>query len=423
MKSYGELLTFVHEFSLSTYNILLFPVIFFSVLFYFLAITGIFTKPRRSRSRKPKHWPFVTIQIPTFNELVAIRCARHCLDLDYPADRYEILVGDDSNDASISRQIDEFAKRHERVKVVRRGSNEGYKAGNLNNMLEHSRGEIVVVFDSDFVPPRNYLKKVVPIFLKDERVGCVQAKWDYKGMEENLVSRFASTILSVYHHILAVMNHKKDVSLLFGSAEAIRKDLLLRLGGWKEWSLTEDVEFSLRVLKSGYRIVYLPTIRVPGEVPFTLRDVFKQQRKWAFGNARAFMEHARWILFKGSLSAIQRFLLGFTLLGYVSSPVLILFLVFGLISFMTGEPAPIDVQQFLYTTLTTLFATSGFLAAGLVGLWKEGKIGTIFSVLLSSIPIGLIVSIGVTQGLLSALFGRPMNWAMVRKRGNEELSA
>jgi cellulose synthase/poly-beta-1,6-N-acetylglucosamine synthase-like glycosyltransferase len=416
-----EILNTIHTFSLSTYQILALPVIFFSVLFYLLAITGIFLKPKRGRIFKASKWPFVTIQIPTFNEPVALRCARKCLELDYPKEKLEIIIGDDSNDKKVSRLIDTFARKHKQVKVTRRGSNIGFKAGNLNHMLKYSNGEIIVIFDSDFVPPKNFLKKVIPIFLKDKKVGCVQAKWDYINIQENLISKLASTTLAVYHHILAVINHNHKVPLLFGSAQAIRKDLLVKLGGWQEGSLTEDVEFSLRVLENGYKIVYLPDVKVPGEVPFTLKGFLKQQRRWAYGNAKAFLQHAKWILFNGKLSFIQRSTLTLTLLGYVSAPLLVLFTFFGIVSFMTGEPAPINLAKFFNTTITTFIATAGFLAAGLVGLWKEGKLNMFFSVMISSITVGIIVSVGVTQGLINALLGKKMNWSMIRKKGNENL--
>jgi cellulose synthase/poly-beta-1,6-N-acetylglucosamine synthase-like glycosyltransferase len=273
-------------------------MIFFSVLFYLLALSGIFLKPGRKKTTKNHEWPLVTVQIPTFNEPVAIRCAKKCLEFDYPKEKLEIIIGDDSNDEKVSRLIDDFAKEHpDMIKVTRRGSNVGFKAGNLNHMLKYSNGEIIVIFDSDFVPPKNFLKKVVPPFLEDEKVGCVQVKWKYMNMKQNRVSKLASAALAVYHHILAVINNNNGVSLLFGSGQAVRKDLLIKLGGWQEGSLTEDVEFSLRILREGYKTVYLPDFRVSGEVPFTIKGFFKQQRRWAYGNAKAFLQHIKWILF------------------------------------------------------------------------------------------------------------------------------
>jgi cellulose synthase/poly-beta-1,6-N-acetylglucosamine synthase-like glycosyltransferase len=398
-------------------------MIFFSVLFYLLALSGIFLKYEKRKTTKKHEWPLVTVQIPTFNEPVAIRCAKKCLEFDYPKEKLEIIIGDDSNDERVSRLIDDFAKKHpDRIKVTRRGSNVGFKAGNLNHMLKHSNGEIIVIFDSDFVPPKNFLKKVIPPFLEDEKVGCVQVKWKFMNMEQNRVSKLASSVLAVYNHILAVINSKHGVSLLFGSGQAVRKDILIELGGWQEGSLTEDVEFSLRTLKKGYKTIYLPDFRVPGEVPFTIKGFFKQQKRWAYGNAKAFLQHAKWILFGDKLSFLQKSLLTFTLMGYLSAPFLVLFTLFGIVSFMTGEPARIDFIKFFKETGWMFFVNSGFIAAALVALSKEKKLGMALSVLASSVTVGFIASVGITQGLINAFLGRKMSWSMIKKRGNEKLS-
>ncbi|HDD72727.1 MAG TPA: glycosyltransferase, partial [Candidatus Aenigmarchaeota archaeon] len=142
----------IHELSLSFYGVILIPMILFSIIFYLLALYGIFSgkdKKQRRFSVKGEQLPFVTIQIPTRNEPVALRCAERCLRFDYPKDRFEIIIGDDSDNPEVSRMIDRFAAKHPQIRVTRRGSNKGFKAGNLNYMLKYSKGDIIVVFDSD----------------------------------------------------------------------------------------------------------------------------------------------------------------------------------------------------------------------------------------------------------------------------------
>ena len=411
------MLTEIHEISFFLYNLMLIPMLFISIFFYLMAFTGIFLNTKSRRNRKKIDWPMVTVQIPTFNEPVALRCAEKCLQFDYPKNKLQIIIGDDSNDKKVSKMIDRFAKKHSRVKVTRRGSNIGFKAGNLNHMLKHSDGEIIVIFDSDFVPPKNFLKKVIPPFLEDEKIGCVQVKWNYLNLTQNKISKLASTILMVYHHILAVINDKNGVSLLFGSAEAVRKDLILKLGGWQEGSLTEDVEFSLRLLKHGYKTVYLKDFEVPGEVPFTLRGLFKQQKRWAYGNTKAFLDHKKWILF-GKLSFLQKLSLVFTLLGYISAPIIIAFIILGMVSFATGEPSPINFYKFFRETAWTLFISGGFIAAGVVALFKEKKIRMFFSVLISAITFGFVGSLGATLGLIDVILKKKPVWTMIEKNGN-----
>ena len=413
----------VHETTLSVFNIFLFPVIFFSVLFYIMAFNGLFSKHKRVRLPEISNWPMVTIQIPTFNEPVAVRCAKHCLNLDYPKNKFQIIIGDDSTDENTSEIIDDFASKHgNKIKITRRGTNSGYKAGNLNYMLNYSNGEIIVIFDSDFIPPKNFLKKIVTPFVLDKNVGCVQAKWDYLNIGQNIVSKLASTIIMVYQNLLAMVNAKLGVSLLFGSGEAVRKDLIKKLGGWQEGSLTEDVEFSLRILKSNHKIVYLPDVEVFGEVPFTLKGLKIQQKRWAYGNIKAFLDHYRSILF-GKFSFLQRFMLIFTLLGYASTFFIVVFTITGILSFATGVPTPIDIAKFTSQTLSYFIYTSGFITASLVALSKDSKISMFIPVFLSSLTIGFLVAFSVAKGIFNALLGRRMPWTTIQKSGNNSFAS
>jgi cellulose synthase/poly-beta-1,6-N-acetylglucosamine synthase-like glycosyltransferase len=405
----------IHSASFFIYNISFFPVMFFTLYFLTVSLISIFSRHKNNYDSKIKEWPFVTIQIPTYNELIALRCAKSCLKLDYPKDKYEIIIGDDSNKPEISRKIDEFAKRHG-IKVTRRGSNKGFKAGNLNHMLKFSKGEIIVVFDSDFVPPKNFLKRIVAPFVLDRKVGCVQARWTFLNEKQNLVTRFASGIIMVYQKLIAPINNALSVSLLFGSGQAVRKDLIERLGGWQEWSLTEDVEFSVRVLKAGYKIVYLHDLTVKGEVPFTARDLRKQQRKWAYGNLNAFIDHWKSILF-GKFTLPQKAMLVMTLTGYISSIFLTVFILSGLIYFWTGKPMPFNAAKFLKETLKSILASSGFLVAMIIVLKKERKVEMLKHIILAAFTVGILVTIGVASGVLNALLRKRMDWYVIPKKG------
>ena len=405
----------IHLVSTDIFHLLIIPVAIFSAFFYFFGVMGILQR-KRTLSSKLTHFPKVTIQIPTFNEIVAIRCAEKCMQFDYPG-KFEILIGDDSNDAEVSKIIDGFAKKH-KVRVIRRGTNEGFKAGNLNNMLRHSRGEIIVIFDSDFIPSKDFLKKIVQPFA-DKRVACVQSKWSYLNMEQSPTAKFASTVLMVYHNILAKLNNQAGVSLLFGSGQAVRKSVLQKLGGWQMGSVTEDVEFSVRALVGGYKTVYLDSLSVAGEVPFNSRSLRIQQKRWAYGNTKTFLEHRKSILL-GKFSPVQKALMTFTMLGYISSFFLVAFMFFGAVSFMTGEPSQINVSQLALDVGINFVLASGFTFAGIVALWKDGKTKHVFVVFFTALTIGILVSISVCNGITKALRGKQMYWNIIRKKGNLE---
>jgi cellulose synthase/poly-beta-1,6-N-acetylglucosamine synthase-like glycosyltransferase len=403
------------------FSILLIPVVFFSVCFYIIAISALFIRDQK-KSQKIKiadnRLPKVTIQIPTMNDLVALRCAEACLKMDYPKNKVQIIIGDDSTKKDISKKIDSFAKKYKNIKVTRRGTNQGYKPGNLNHMLKYSNGEILFIFDSDFLPPKGFLKESVRPFLCDDKVACVQAKWGYLNSNKNNISKMSSFMLMFYHNLLAKINKRLDVSLLFGSAEGIRKDVLIKLGGWKEWSLTEDVEFSVRAIKNGYRVQYLNDIEVVGEVPFTLKDLAKQQKRWAFGNTKAFIQNAKFIVFNKKHNPLQKFFMSFTMLGYISSPLLLALLFLGFTMWFTGVPAPIDVVKFGSTSIRLIVATSGFFFAGFVALIKERRVNIAPSVLITSFTAGILVTLSVFEGLIRALKDDRMIWYAVNKEGN-----
>ena len=255
------ILDLLHVIFDSIFYVFLFIAVGVSIVYFIMSIYSLFNK----RVRPEKEFilekaPFVTIQIPTYNELAALRCAKKCLEFDYPKDKYEIMIGDDSNNPSISEKIDSFAEKHSQVIVTRRGNNAGYKAGNLNHMLETSRGEILVLFDSDFLPEKDFLKRIVTPFIHDNNISAVQARWKFLDGNRNLISLLGSTIGSVFHHICLPFIDKRGISFLCGSAEAVKKKDLLELGKWETGSLTEDIEFSLRLLKNKRKIVYLENL-------------------------------------------------------------------------------------------------------------------------------------------------------------------
>ncbi|MEA3254899.1 MAG: glycosyltransferase [Candidatus Altiarchaeota archaeon] len=409
----------IHSISFILYNTFLIPVTFFSFIYYIVALRGILSKEENAVfSMGEIKWPKVTIQIPTFNEPVAIRCAESCLNFDYPKDKYEIILGDDGTDAGVSKAIDDFARGNERVKVTRRGHNKGFKAGNLNHMLKFSEGEIIVIFDSDFTAPKNFLRRVVRPFMEDGNVGCVQAEWDFLNEKTNYISKLSSTLLMFYYSLIVPINNKLGVPFLFGSGEAVRKDVILKLGGWQEGSLTEDTEFSLRVFEEGHRIVYLNDVKVTGELPYTLVGLISQQRRWAYGNTRAFLDHSKSILF-GRLSLLQKVMVTYTTsVGYLSNFFLLLFLVTGTLYFFSQPPAPIDIVKFISKTSEIILMTSGFLLGGVVALTKKNKSNILFPSLISVLTVGFLVSFSVCIGFFKAIFGKEMEWSAINKQGN-----
>ncbi|MBS1267011.1 MAG: Glycosyltransferase AglE [Candidatus Woesearchaeota archaeon] len=403
------------------FDIVLGVIMIVSVFYLLLLIYSYITKKQEEKSLKTKYTPFVTIQIPTYNELAAIKCAKKCLKFDYPKDKYEIIIGDDSSKKRVSEKIDGFASKHpELIKVTRRGSNIGFKPGNLNHMLKFTKGEFIVIFDSDFLPKKDFLKRIIAPFKNNDSLGVVQARWNIKNFSQNLVSILGGAVSATFHFIvMPSMVRKQGTSFLCGSAEVIRKKALEEVGGWKNGALTEDIECSFRILKKGYKIKYLEDLSCDCETPFRPKDLYKQQMRWAYGVISAFKEHLVSSLLSSKINIKSKIGVMIMLSGYSFSFLLMCLFVLGILSFMTGTPGPIQWTKLISEFSKTTFFTFGFTLTSIIALIKSNHTKYIFHLIIASLSIGMVVTYYVNVGIFKAIFNRSMNWFMIEKAGNK----
>lgn len=415
-------LDFLHPIFDNLFNFLLFMTILLSFTYFIISLYVLFSKKHKKPRYKfdVKKAPFVTVQIPTYNELAAIQCAQKCLNFDYPKNKYEILIGDDSNDKKVSKKLNEFANSEPMVRVIRRGNNIGYKAGNLNHMLNFSKGEIIVLFDSDFSPERDFLKRIIAPFIHDKKIPAVQARWKSINANQNIISKLGSTIIAICHKIvLPFINQKRHFGFLCGSAEAVRKDLLIKLGGWQKGSLTEDIEYSLRLLKKGHKIVYLEDLACDGEVPHKAKDLYRQQMRWAYGVMCAFKEHGKELTFSKKLTIKDKICTYLDLSGYTISVLIMGLFISGFLSFITHTPEPINLIKFFSELGRNVLLTSGLIATAIIAQYKSKNIKIIPSVIVSFFSYGLVVVYYVNKGIFRAIFKKPMQWYMLNKNANK----
>ena len=416
------ILDVVHLIFKGTFNFFLIITVCASALFLCLTIYVLINR-KKEKEIITNYTPKITVQIPTYNELVALRCAEHCLNFDYPKDKYEIFIGDDSNNPEVSAKIAEFADRHDLVKVYKREKNMGFKPGNLNNLLNYTNGEFIVIFDSDFIPPKDFLKRIVQPFAQDEKIAAVQAKWTFINQNQNLISILASTILNVYHYItLPFIKSIHQRSFLCGSAEAVRKSTLVKLGGWDSGNLTEDIEYSIRMLNNGYKAVYLPELRCDSEVPFLAKDLYKQQMRWAYGVIFSLKKHFKEIIFTRNATFLDKACIGIVVGGYFLATALAGLFTFGFLSLITHPPAPVEWGLFFYELFRNILMTSGLLISSVVAMIQSENTKKIAPMIASSFSYGIITTYYVNKGIFKAIIGRPMTWFMLNKKGNETLS-
>ena len=370
--------------------------------------------------------PRVTVQIPTYNELAALNCARCCLEFDYPADKLQILIGDDSNRPEVSAAIDAFAQAQPRVQVCRRGTNAGYKPGTLNHLLKETTGDYLLILDSDFLPERDFLRRLAAPAARDPELAGVQASWRVANARQNYSTLMGAGIINVIHVvILPLLKRMARTGMFCGSAELVRKDLLVKQGGWTVGALTEDVDFSLRVMAGGERIEFLEDLSCSCEAPHTPKDLFRQQMRWAYGVMRALMDHGGRLLMSGRALKRTKAAVVCFCGGYLMVALMLLTSVCGLLSVATASMGASVVAGSgwaggMGSSLLNFVLTCGMLVSSVCAGFATGfGVRSMQKLVVASLTIGFILLFFVGKGLGKALLGLPMHWFMLKKNGNE----
>lgn len=406
------------EITLIVYNIALIPVIFFSVLSLLFVLLNILNEDGlNKRFKKLKTLPFVSVQIPTFNDPIAARCIRRCMNFNYPKDKYEIIIVDDSTNKQTQALMKKFADDNPGfIKYAHRENRQGFKPGALKEAMKYTKGEILVLFDADWMPKKDFLKRVLKPF-SDPEVAIVQTRQGFYNKDTNLITRFAAYLLMVYHTIMMPINNKINCVFFCGTAGAIRRSVFDKVGGWNANSLTEDSELSVRILEEGYKTVYLK-METPSEVPDTFESFIKQQMRWCYGNARVFFDNARAIIFSKKLSFKQKLLITYITLGNFVAPLVIIMTFFGFSGWFLGDPQLLNFFDLVDFFARFLF-TAGFLLLGIMTLYKHKMLKDTGKFMLAAFSLGLILAGANAVAFIKAAFNKTLHWYCTPKIANE----
>jgi cellulose synthase/poly-beta-1,6-N-acetylglucosamine synthase-like glycosyltransferase len=242
--------------------------------------------PREGRA--PGTLPLVTIQLPIYNEMYVLdRLVDSVCRLDYPRDRLEIQVLDDSTDET--RDIAELAvRRHAAqgldIKYFHRTDRSGFKAGALEAGLRVARGEFIGIFDADFLPAPDFLRRVIPHF-EDPKIGMVQARWGHINQDYSLLTKIQSILLDGHFVLEHGGRHRSGRFFNFnGTAGVWRRTAIDDAGGWQHDTLTEDLDLSYRAQLIGWKFLFLQDVIAPAEVPVEMNAFKSQQHRWAKGS-------------------------------------------------------------------------------------------------------------------------------------------
>ena len=254
----------------------------------------LFWLSRKTTFKEPgvvgKFSPFVSIQVPVYNERYVIEDLLRCLaSLDYPKDLFEIQVLDDSNDETssiIDRVAAELRLRQTDISVVRRPTRTGYKAGALQYGLSACKGSFIAIFDADFRPSPDFLKRLLPHF-SDNNVGLVQAKWGHQNIGQNFLTRIQSYLLDMHFKVEQAGRYQAGYFINFcGTAGIWRKQCITEAGGWDSNMLSEDLDISYRAQLKGWKMVFDQQVEVPAQLPAVMEAFRIQQFRWTKGIAQ-----------------------------------------------------------------------------------------------------------------------------------------
>lgn len=248
----------------------------------------------------PSDPPAVTVQLPLFNErYVAPRLLESIRRMDYPRDRLEVQVLDDSTDDTpgvIEPVIARMRAEGFDIHHLRRADRRGYKAGALAAGLTQARGEFIAIFDADFVPAPDFLRRLLPYF-HDAGVGMVQARWGYLNDDYSLLTKLQSIYLDAHFIIEHLARNRSGRFFNFnGTAGVWRRSCLVSAGDWQSDTLTEDLDISYRAQLRGWKFVFAPEVIAPSELPAEMTSFRQQQHRWAKGSVQVARKLLREIL-------------------------------------------------------------------------------------------------------------------------------
>lgn len=231
--------------------------------------------------------PVVTVQLPVYNEKYVItRLVEAVCQLDYPQAKLEIQILDDSNDDTVEI-IDHLVLQKRAsgfdIHAIRRPIRQGFKAGALGYGLEQSRGELILIFDADFIPIPDILDYAIPYFANPQ-VGMVQFPWDHVNRDYSFLTWAQAVLLDGHFNIEHLARSRSGRFFNFnGTAGIWRKQCIFDAGGWQGDTLTEDLDLSYRAQLKGWQFIYVPDLRIPAELPVELNAFKSQQYRWAQG--------------------------------------------------------------------------------------------------------------------------------------------
>ncbi len=361
----------------------------------------------------PGEWPTVLVQLPIFNERYVVeRLIEAALALDYPAGRLRIQVLDDSTDDTAGLAKARVAHHRAQGKSItyhHRAARTGFKAGALAEGLALAEAEFVALFDADFVPPPDFLRRLIPDLLADPQVGMVQARWEHLNPDQNLITRAQTLAIDGYFTVEQAARSQAGLLMNFnGSAGVWRRACLEAAGGWQADTLAEDLDLSYRAQLAGWRLAYRPDVTAPAEVPPSLLALKHQQFRWAKGSFQVLRKLGGQVL-TAPLTLPRKVMGLLHLAGYLPHPLALLTLGLSLPVVLMHGQAPFDWEALNWLSLVPPLVVGW----GQIRLRREWPQSLLFYPVLVLGAIGLALS--NTRAFWEACAGEPSDFIRTPK--------
>jgi cellulose synthase/poly-beta-1,6-N-acetylglucosamine synthase-like glycosyltransferase len=371
------------------------------------------------------HFPRVTIQLPIYNEkYVAQRLIDAVCKMEYPKEKLEIQVLDDSDDETaelVELVVQRFRHEGYDINILRRECRIGFKAGALQNGLKTAKGEFIAIFDADFIPPTNFLKKVLPYFA-NSKIGLVQCRWGH--INETYSVLTGAQAVSLDLHFL-IEQKAKSISHLFmnfnGTAGMWRASCIVDSGGWHTRTLVEDLDLSYRAQMRGWKCIFVEDIIVHGELPVQMNAAKRQQFRWAKGSVQVASKLLMEIIGQGGIPLDTKIQVFVQLTKHIINPLFLTqFLIFPVLLALNYEIQATAWSAVLGIVIYLILGpvTYVFMIRKIWGKnWKNKTLQYLFLILFAS-GISINNSVAVIDGMIGKKneFLRTPKFGVVEKR-------
>ena len=365
--------------------------------------------------------PVVTTQLPIYNERnVVERLLLATCQIDYPREKHEIQVLDDSTDETsqiIARLVNKLRAEGHNIHHIQRKNRVGFKAGALDEGMKNAAGQFIAVFDADFVPSKDFLRKTIPVLMMKPKVGFVQTRWGHRNRNFSLLT--ALQAIGIDGHFVIEQSARSWNGLFFnfnGTGGIWRREAIDNSGGWQSDTLTEDLDLSYRTQLAGWEPYYLIDVVTPAELPTDINALKSQQHRWAKGSIQTAIKLLPQVWVDKNSSIFKKMQASIHLTHYMVHPLMLLMIVLtipiiwgGLHDSIKPMLLPTILMFVALFAHSTMYYTSQYITAQ-----SLGKTLILLPVLIS---LGIGLAINNTKAVFEAVFGLKSDFVRTPKLG------